>query len=124
VPLRLRLKWALSSSSSREEKELEWRTTSGRKKAQLYLAIVEQFRPYYFPAVPFKIVGDTCQLMVRHYLSFDIQAEGAQTPLLAKAIIVYAQEKATAKADGIPGPGVGRGIGMSLGMCGSILPVA
>jgi ATP-binding cassette subfamily C (CFTR/MRP) protein 1 len=115
VPLRLRLKWALSSSSSREEKELEWRTTSGRKKAQLYLAI---------PAVPFKIVGDTCQLMVRHYLSFDIQAEGAQTPLLAKAIIVYAQEKATAKADGIPGPGVGRGIGMSLGMCGSILPVA
>ena len=65
VPWRYRLSWALLSSEKREQKEHEWRTVWGRKKPQLYLAIVEQFKSFYYPAVPFKVLGDTCQLMVR-----------------------------------------------------------
>lgn len=67
VPFRRRVQWAMLPARKRAARELAWRTTWGRKQPQLYLAIVEQFRSYYFLAVPFKVVGDACQLMVGDY---------------------------------------------------------
>ncbi|KAL7411550.1 ABC protein [Mrakia frigida] len=115
VPLSLRIKWSLGGGGggggSREEKERSWRAGEGRKEPSLGWAIVEQFRLFYGLAVVFKVFGDTCQLM---------------SPILAKAIIVYAQETYSAKAAGTPLPSKGRGVGMALGMylltmCWSVL---
>lgn len=63
VPISLRIKWALKSGD-REEKEREWRMKDGRKEPSLARAIVEQFKVFYGLAVLFKIIGDSCQLVV------------------------------------------------------------
>lgn len=62
VPLHLQLLWMLSLGSS-EEKERTWREGGGRKEPSLAWAVVEQFRVFYFSAILFKWVGDTCQMM-------------------------------------------------------------
>ncbi|KZW00021.1 ABC protein [Exidia glandulosa HHB12029] len=78
-----------------------WRTRDGRKEASLAWALNEPFAFEFWSGGLFKVVGDTAQLM---------------GPLISKAIINFAKERATARQNGDPMPSVGRGVGMAIGL--------
>ncbi|TRM58678.1 ABC protein [Schizophyllum amplum] len=106
--LRKRMSWhirALGSpahySERRAELQQQWRVVSGRREASLPWALNDVLGRAFWLGGIFKVLGDTSQLM---------------SPLIVKAIINFAKERATAKTDGRPAPNVGVGVGMAIGL--------
>lgn len=74
---------------------------SGHKKPSLVWAMHDQLGWKLWSGLIFKIVGDASLIT---------------SPLVLKAIIKYAQELYAAHAAGVPGPNVGRGVGLSFAL--------
>ncbi|KAJ3773608.1 ABC protein [Lentinula raphanica] len=85
----------------RAQLESRWREIDGRKQPSLAWSVNDVFGSMFWIAGVYKVFSDTAQMM---------------SPLLAKAIISFAEERASAKQDGSPMPSVGRGIGMAIGL--------
>ncbi|KAF5334268.1 hypothetical protein D9758_015549 [Tetrapyrgos nigripes] len=85
----------------RRELEQHWRDVEGRREPSLAWALNDVFAQMFWIGGAFKVFGDTCQLM---------------GPLLVKAIINFSKHRASARENGDPLPGVGRGIGMAIGL--------
>ncbi|KIK55762.1 hypothetical protein GYMLUDRAFT_831145 [Collybiopsis luxurians FD-317 M1] len=81
--------------------EKQWRDINGRRKPSLALSVNDVFGSMFWIAGVYKVFSDTAQMM---------------SPLLAKAIIKFAEERASAKESGSPPPAVGSGIGMAIGL--------
>ncbi|KAK0189837.1 ABC protein [Armillaria mellea] len=81
--------------------ENRWRGITARRNPSLVWALNDVFGRLFWIGGAFKIVGDTAQLM---------------GPLLVKAIINFANARATARSEGTDAPNVGRGIGMAIGL--------
>ncbi|KAJ3872779.1 ABC protein [Lentinula edodes] len=84
-----------------EELEIQWREIDGRKEPSLAWSVNDVFGNMFWIAGIYKVFSDTGQMM---------------SPLLAKAIINFAEERASVKENGSPTPNVGRGIGMAIGL--------
>ncbi|KAI0649348.1 ABC protein [Trametes meyenii] len=103
-----RAKWSLqalrgkgSYSERRAALEAQWREVDGRKEASLAWALNDVLgRDFWFGGL-FKVVGDTAALM---------------GPLLVKAIINFGKSHAADYAAGRTPPGIGRGVGMAIGL--------
>lgn len=132
-PLKLRLRWVFSKKDDRATQQDEWRKGWGRKRPNLGFAIVEQFRVFYLSAIVFKIFGDgtSCvdhasadlarvTLILRRQRQSLVRSMPSAcqltSPLLAKAIIRYAQSKRTAQDSNQPEPSTGEGVGLAIGM--------
>ena len=103
-----RAKWSIQAlrgaGTYRERRaalEREWRDVSGRKEASLVWALNDVFGPHFWSGGAFKVVGDTAQLM---------------GPVIVKSIINYGKDHLTATSTGQPGPSVGTGVGMAIGL--------
>ncbi|KAF7327458.1 ABC protein [Mycena kentingensis (nom. inval.)] len=90
----------------RAAQEKEWREANGRKDASLALALNDVFGHMFWSAGVFKVLGDTSQLI---------------GPIVVKAIINFAKERAAAREDGRPLPDVGKGVGMAFGLVGVVV---
>ncbi|TRM64247.1 P-loop containing nucleoside triphosphate hydrolase protein [Schizophyllum amplum] len=106
--LRKRIAWRMRALGSpahyrerRAQLEQQWRDVSGRREASLAWALNDTLGRAFWIGGFFKVLGDTSQLM---------------SPLIVKAIINFARERATAKAEGRPEPNVGAGVGMAIGL--------
>jgi len=84
-----------------DESERRWRVTGGRKEPSIARALNDVLGWTFWTGGLFKVAGDTSQLML---------------PLLVRALIKFAQERAAAVAAGSSPPALGRGIGMAIGM--------
>ncbi|GAW05470.1 ABC protein [Lentinula edodes] len=84
-----------------EELEIQWREIDGRKEPSLAWSVNDVFGNMFWIAGIYKVFSDTGQTM---------------SPLLAKAIINFAEERTSAKENGSLTPNVGRGIGMAIGL--------
>ncbi|KAJ7642099.1 ABC protein [Roridomyces roridus] len=95
-----RAAWALPG---RDAKALEkqWRDTDGRHAASLAWALNDVFGHLFWRGGVFKVVSDTSQLM---------------GPIIVKSLINFSKDRAQAKAAGEPIEGVGRGVGMAIGL--------
>ncbi|THV08675.1 P-loop containing nucleoside triphosphate hydrolase protein [Dendrothele bispora CBS 962.96] len=102
-----RVSWsirALCSGHYRETRtalEQRWREVDGRREPSLVWSLNDVFASQFWIGGFFKVFGDTCQLM---------------GPLLVKALINFAKERASARDNGDPLPNIGRGIGMAIGL--------
>ncbi|KAJ4467870.1 ABC protein [Lentinula aciculospora] len=85
----------------RKELERRWREIDGRKEPSLAWSLNDVFGSMFWIAGIYKVLSDTGQMM---------------SPLLAKAIISFAEERASAKKNGTSTPSVGPGIGMAIGL--------
>ncbi|KAF5370179.1 hypothetical protein D9757_010634 [Collybiopsis confluens] len=90
-----------TSKERRSQLEKKWREIDGRKTPSLAWSVNDVFGGMFWISGVYKVFSDAAQMM---------------TPLLAKAIIQFAEERASAKANGSPTPSVGRGIGMAIGL--------
>ena len=100
-PLPLVQRLLYSMLPRRQQREHDFRTKHGKKKASLTWALNDVFgRNFWFGAL-FKIFGDLAT---------------AFSPLLIKALITFSTEWQTAEAIGRPAPNIGRGIGMAIGL--------
>ncbi|KAJ7224976.1 ABC protein [Mycena haematopus] len=105
-----RVRWALRlgdeaktrrALGGEEERERWWRGSGGRRSPSLAWALNDVLGHMFWKGGLFKVASDTAQLM---------------GPLLVKALINFAKDRAADKAAGLPAAGVGRGIGMALGL--------
>ncbi|KZP31699.1 ABC protein [Athelia psychrophila] len=80
--------------------EERWRAVDGRREASLAWALNDTLGFAFWIGGVFKVVSDTSQLMA---------------PLIIKAIITFGQEHYAAKAAGVAGPSIGRGVGLAVG---------
>ncbi|KAJ7175120.1 ABC protein [Mycena crocata] len=85
----------------RKEREREWRDKGGRREASLAWALNDVLGREFWKGAVFKVVSDTSQLM---------------GPLLVKALINFAKDRAIAKALGSTPASIGHGIGMAVGL--------
>ncbi|KIO14750.1 hypothetical protein M404DRAFT_120129 [Pisolithus tinctorius Marx 270] len=90
-----------SYSERRAALEKRWKEVDGKKAASLAWALNDVFGWSFWLGGVFKVFGDMAQLM---------------SPLVLKAIILFAEERSAARASGAPLPNVGRGISMALGL--------
>ncbi|KAF9048460.1 ABC protein [Panaeolus papilionaceus] len=81
--------------------EKEWRTSGGKKKPSISLALNDAIGFFFWSGGMFKVFGDTSQLM---------------GPLILKAIINFAKRREHAKETGEPTPNIGIGIAMAVGL--------
>ncbi|KAI6025620.1 ABC protein [Pisolithus orientalis] len=88
-------------SERRAALEKHWKDVDGKKAASLAWALNDVFGWSFWLGGIFKVFGDTAQLM---------------SPLVLKAIILFAEERSAARAADAPLPNVGRGISMALGL--------
>ncbi|KAG2369151.1 ABC protein [Suillus spraguei] len=110
-----RVGWAMRAISSNGQKQgatwsercaafqNHWRESEGRKEANLAWALNDVFRGMFWIGGVFKawVFGDTSQLM---------------GPIVLRQIIIFAQERSAATIAGTPGPDIGRGIAMAVGL--------
>ncbi|KAI0370390.1 ABC protein [Pilatotrama ljubarskyi] len=103
-----RAKWSVQAlrgqgtyRERREALEDHWREVDGRKQASLVWALNDVFGRDFWFGGGFKVIGDTAQLM---------------GPLLVKAIINFGKEHVAAFEAGQVPPGIGRGVGMAIGL--------
>ncbi|KAI9000636.1 P-loop containing nucleoside triphosphate hydrolase protein [Trametes punicea] len=103
-----RAKWSMQAlrgqGTYRERRaalESQWREVDGRKQPSLVWALNDVFGRDFWFGGGFKVIGDTSQLM---------------GPLLVKAIINFGKEHAAALSAGQTPPGIGRGVGMAIGL--------
>ncbi|KAG8903099.1 hypothetical protein FRC01_009328, partial [Tulasnella sp. 417] len=99
-----RTSWRLKSvfgKRSFAEQEEAWRNGEGQKHASLLWALNEVLGAAFWLGGLYKVFGDTCQLM---------------GPLVSKALINFGKERWYRKVNGLPEPGVGRGIAMAIGL--------
>ncbi|KAG2369149.1 ABC protein [Suillus spraguei] len=101
--------WAMRAISSNGQKQgatwsercaafqNHWRESEGRKEANLAWALNDVFRGMFW----MEVFGDTSQLM---------------GPIVLRQIIIFAQERSAATIAGTPGPDIGRGIAMAVGL--------
>ncbi|KAI0768143.1 ABC protein [Trametes elegans] len=103
-----RAKWSVQAlkgqGSYRERRaalEKHWREVDGRREASLAWALNDVLgRDFWYGGI-FKVIGDTSQLM---------------GPILVKAIINFGKEHAAYFEAGKTPPGIGRGVGMAIGL--------
>ncbi|KIO14752.1 hypothetical protein M404DRAFT_119962 [Pisolithus tinctorius Marx 270] len=88
-------------SERRAALEKHWKDVDGKKAASLAWALNDVFGWSFWLGGVFKVLADTAQSMC---------------PLVLKAIILFAEERSSARAAGAPLPNVGRGISMALGL--------
>ncbi|KAJ7164009.1 ABC protein [Mycena crocata] len=107
-PAFTRFMWAIKALSAggkyrdrRATLEKHWREIDARKEASLAWAMNDILGHLFWIGGAFKVLGDTAQLM---------------GPILVKAIINFAKERAGDREAGTPMPSVGRGVGMALGL--------
>ncbi|KAJ9119462.1 hypothetical protein QFC24_005695 [Naganishia onofrii] len=103
VPRKLKMKWALGAGEgkTKQEKEKEWREKSGKKQPSLMWALSDVFGWYFWASGLIKIVGDTASIC---------------TSLVIKQLIRFSGEYYYSRQYGTPGPNVGRGVGMAIGL--------
>ncbi|KIK67839.1 hypothetical protein GYMLUDRAFT_216120 [Collybiopsis luxurians FD-317 M1] len=95
---------ALVSGNYKEHRialEKHWREVGGKREASLAWSLNEVFGHLFWIGGVIKVCGDTCQMM---------------GPLLVKAIINFAKDRANARDTGGDMPSIGRGIGMAIGL--------
>ncbi|KAL6299258.1 P-loop containing nucleoside triphosphate hydrolase protein [Sparassis latifolia] len=85
----------------REELEQHWRYVDGKKQASIAWALNDVFGASFWLGGAFKVFGDTSQMM---------------GPILVREIIKFSEERTAAKAEGLPSPNIGRGVGMAIGL--------
>ncbi|KAI0360038.1 ABC protein [Trametes cingulata] len=103
-----RAKWSVQAlrgqgtyRERREALENQWREVDGVKQASLVWALNDVFGRDFWFGGGFKVIGDSSQLM---------------GPLLVKAIINFGKEHAAAFQAGQTPSGIGRGVGMAIGL--------
>ncbi|KAN0132956.1 hypothetical protein V8E53_009321 [Lactarius tabidus] len=96
-PLRLRLLSALRGDC--EERLEQWVEKDGRKQPSLALAINDSVKWWFWSGGLLKVVGDTAQ---------------ETSPLVVKSLIQFATDSYDAHRDGLPTPGVGRGVALAI----------
>ncbi|KAF5393181.1 hypothetical protein D9757_001344 [Collybiopsis confluens] len=102
-----RLYWsvkAFASGNYRERRKdlgKRWREVDGKREASLAWALNEVFGHLFWIGGFIKVFGDTSQMM---------------GPLLVKAIINFAKDRANARDEGGEIPSIGRGIAMAIGL--------
>ncbi|CCM01415.1 uncharacterized protein FIBRA_03466 [Fibroporia radiculosa] len=104
----LRVKWffkALCTGSRyrkrRTELEKQWREHDGKQEASIAWALNDVFGWTFWTGGAFKVIGDTAQLM---------------GPVIVRTIIEYSDSRMAARAAGTPVEGLGRGVGMAIGL--------
>ncbi|KIK99142.1 hypothetical protein PAXRUDRAFT_132675 [Paxillus rubicundulus Ve08.2h10] len=95
-----RVNKALTYAERRVALKKYWTQVDGRKEASLTWALNDVFGSTFWIGGIFK-ARDTAQLM---------------GPIVLKSIITFAEERAAARTAGEPGPSIGLGIGMALGL--------
>ncbi|KAI0303610.1 ABC transporter [Multifurca ochricompacta] len=98
-PLSLRLKSVLRGD--REERLKIWREKTGRKQPSLTLALNDSIKWWFWSGGILKVVGDTAQVL---------------SPLIVKYLIKFAATSYAAHREGLSAPGIGRGIGLAIGL--------
>nr|GAT50189.1 ABC protein [Mycena chlorophos] len=105
--------WILRSLSAgtrfrqqRSALEKSWREKDGRREASLAWALNDVLGHIFWWGGVSKVLGDTSQLM---------------GPLVVKAIINFANDRATARQQGTEPPSVGRGIGMAFALIAVVI---
>ncbi|KAI9449895.1 ABC transporter [Lactarius psammicola] len=96
-PFRLRLISALRGDG--EERLREWVEKDGRKKPSLTLAINDSVKWWFWPGGILKVTGDTTQVT---------------SPLVS--LIKFATDSYVTHREGLPAPGVGRGIALAVAL--------
>ncbi|KAF7312081.1 ABC protein [Mycena indigotica] len=86
--------------------ERQWRAKDGRREASLAWALNDVLGHMFWYGGASKVLGDMGQLM---------------GPILIKAIINFAKERAEKGADDAQRPAIGRGIGMAVGLIGVVI---
>ncbi|KAF7317064.1 ABC protein [Mycena chlorophos] len=86
--------------------EKSWREKDGRREASLAWALNDVLGHIFWWGGVSKVLGDTSQLM---------------GPLVVKAIINFANNRATARQQGTEPPSVGRGIGMAFALIAVVI---
>lgn len=94
-----RLMWTLRGNS--KEREIEWRSKGGRRKASLTFAMNDAVFSWFWVGGFLKLFADTAQMTC---------------PLLVKEIIKFAQKSYTAHAQGLPAPPLGKGMGLAVAL--------
>ncbi|WVQ72250.1 hypothetical protein IAR50_001799 [Cryptococcus sp. DSM 104548] len=80
--------------------EKEWRECSGRRHGSVTWALNDTLSGFWSGGL-FKVFADTSQIMI---------------PLLVKSLINFSKEVYAANQSGEPGPNIGRGVGMAIGL--------
>jgi len=94
-----RLWWKMKGNA--DEREEEWRTKTGKKKASLTYAMNNAVFGWFWLGGILKVIGDVLQIT---------------SPLLVKEIIRYAQGSWAAYHSGVPTPSLGHGIGLAFAL--------
>lgn len=91
--------WKIKGNT--DEREKEWRTKTGKKKASLTYAMNSAVFGWFWFGGVLKVMGDVLQIT---------------SPLLVKEIIRFAQGSWAAYHSDIPAPSLGRGIGLAFAL--------
>ncbi|KAJ7639312.1 ABC protein [Roridomyces roridus] len=100
-PFMKRAWWAVQGREKRAERHRWWREEGGKQEPSLAWSLNDVLGKMFWKAGLYKVCQDTSQLM---------------GPLLIKSLINFAKARAAAAAAGDEPPGVGRGIGMAIGL--------
>lgn len=91
--------WSASRGSAKDKRE-KW-LQKRRRKANIVWCLTETVGLFFWGGGISKVIGDMAQLC---------------SPLVSKNLIQFAQARAAAEASGLPGPGIGRGVGDAFGL--------
>ncbi|KAI0035413.1 ABC transporter [Vararia minispora EC-137] len=94
---RQRAWWTLRGK--RAEREKHWREVTGKKRPSLALAMNDAVLLWFWSSGVLKVIADTAQVT---------------SPLVVKALINFATESYTNHREGLPVPGIGRGVGLAI----------
>ncbi|KAI0040096.1 ABC transporter [Auriscalpium vulgare] len=97
--VRQRVAWTVKGN--RAEREKHWRDEKGKATPSLVWAMNDAIKWWFWSAGVMKVTGDTAQVM---------------SPLLVKHILNFATESYIAHRTGQTAPGIGRGIGLAIGL--------
>ena len=118
-PLRLRLMSRLRGDG--DERLKRWVEKDGRKQPSLTLAINDSIKWWFWSGGLLKVIGDTAQgtspLVVRvGFISYtSITFLLTHVPAF-QSLIKFATDSNVAHQDGLPAPGIGRGIGLAIAL--------
>jgi len=108
--------WSLTGN--RAEKEREWRENSGKRKANLALALNDSVKWWFWSSGLLKLIGDTAQVTSPLVMKVCIFCFFFFSPFFsysrfAQQIIIFAGESYYQHKAGLPVPGIGKGIGLT-----------
>ncbi|KAI0268425.1 ABC transporter [Russula aff. rugulosa BPL654] len=98
-PLSLRVMSRLRGDS--EERLKRWREKDGKAQPSLTWAMNDAIKWWFWSGGVLKVIGDTAQIT---------------SPLILKYLIKFATDSYVAHREGIPAPGIGRGIGFAIAL--------